>query len=226
MNLNEQFEFLNFWISKERGVFFTIGELTNLYNAHQFSLFEDLQPKYATSQRIKDALSPFRETYNFTTAVSGIIIVPQALNYVSLLDIQIYYLISNTTVYYPIDLINEDTRANRLNSQIDPVTVTSPVGEQVGQQSFRLYPVNPNGYNGTVTFLRKPRDVVFGYNVISGSVIVYNPSTSVQSEWGLNWTNVILVKILSSLGINLTNDQVMNYAELKTQANYNGINMV
>lgn len=224
MNISEAFNFLNFWISKERGVWYTIPELELLVNRAQLSLYEDLQPKYATSQRIKDALSPFKDYYNFTTAVSGIIIVPQASNYVSLLDIQIFYFISNTEVPYSIDLVNEDTRADRLKSQINPVTITSPIGEQVGQQSFRLYPTG--NYNGTVTFLRKPRDIVFGYNVISGSVIVYNPSTSFQFEWAENWQNAILVKALSSIGINLTNDNVQQYAELKTASNYNGMNML
>lgn len=224
MNISEAFNFLNFWISKERGVFYTIPELELLVNRAQLSLYEDLQPKYATSQRIKDALAPFREVYNFTTAVSGYIIVPQNLNYVSLLDIQIYYLISNTTVYYPVELINEDVRAYRLMSQVDPVTVTNPIGEQVGQQSFRLYPASQ--YNGNITFLRKPRDIVFGYNIISGSVIVYNPSTSTQFEWSENWQNAVLLKALSSIGINLTNDQVSGYAEMKTAANYNGMNMI
>lgn len=188
------------------------------------SVYQDLQPKYATSQHIKDALSPFREVYNFTTQVSGYVIVPANTNYVSLLDIQIYFQISNTTIYYPVALVNEDVRAMRLNSQVDPVTVTSPIGEQVGQQTFRLYPAS--AYNGNITFLRKPRDVVFGYSVISGRVIVYNPLTSVQSEWAENFQNMILLKCLSSIGINLTSQEVSQYAELKTASNYQSVNMI
>lgn len=188
------------------------------------SLFDDLSPKYATSQNIKDALSPFRDVYNFTTQVSGYVIVPTDRNYEKLLDIQIYFQVSNRTIYYPITLYNEDTRATRLNSQINPVTITSPIGEQTGKQTFRLYPVGQ--YNGNVTFLRKPVDVVFGYSVISGRVIVYNPNTSVQSEWSEIWQNSILLKCLSSIGINLTSQDVSQYAELKTAANYQGVNMI
>lgn len=224
MNIDEAFQFLNFWISKDRGAFYTIQELTALVDRGQISLFDDLQPKYATSQRIKDALAPFRSSYNFTTQVSGYVIVPSNLNYLNFLDLQIYFQISNRTVYYGVPLINEDTRAFRLNSQVDPVTITSPVGEQVGQQTFRLYPASQ--YNGTVTFLRRPIAPVFGYSVISGRVIVYNPSTSTQLEWSEDWIVPILLKALQSIGINLTDAAITQWSDAKTASNYNIVNML
>ena len=141
-----------------------------------------------------------------------------------ILDIEIYFPISNRTVYYGVSLANEDVRTSRLNSQIDPATVTSPVGEQIAKGTFKLSPTGV--YNGTVTFLRKPKDIVFGYTVISGRVIVYDPNTSVQFEWNDQWQNAVLVKALSSIGINLTDQQVSQYAELKTSSNYQSVNMV
>ena len=224
MNISECFDFLNFWISKERGVFYTIPELQLITDRGQMSLYSDLQPKYATSQRVKDALAPFRAVYNFTTLVSGYVIIPANLNYLSLLDIQIYYLISNRTTYYGVALVNEDTRAARLNSQVDPVTITSPIGEQTAPGNFRLYPAS--AYNGNVTFLRRPVAPVFGYSVISGRVIVYNSNTSVQLEWPEQWQNAVLLKALSSIGINLSDAQVSQYAELKTSQNYQSVNMI
>lgn len=224
MNISEAFDFLNFWINKNTGSWFTISELTEVVDRGQMSLYSDLQPKYATSQRAKDALSPFRDTYNFTTLVSGYVIVPTDKNYLNLLDVQIYYPISNRTVYYGVEMINEDSRAARLNSQIDPVTITSPIGEQTGVGTFRLYPTG--AYNGTVTFLRRPVKPVFGYTVISGRVIVYDPNTSTQLEWQEEWQNAVLIKGLSSIGINLTDEMIMNYSQLKTQSNYQSNNML
>lgn len=226
MNINEAFEYLNFWISKERGSFYTIPQLEQLVDRGQISLYEDLQPKYATSQRIKDALAPFKSTYNFTTQVSGYVIVPSNLNYLNLLAIQVYFNISNTRTYAAVQLVNEDEIANRLNSQIDPVTVTSPIGEQVGQQTFRLYPINSSGYNGNISFLRRPIAPVFGYSVISGRVIVYNPVTSTQLEWSEEWMNLLLLKALRSIGINLTDASITQWAEARNQENYNVVNML
>jgi hypothetical protein len=224
VNISEAFDFLNFWINKKTGAFYTIPELTSIVDRGQMSLYSDLQPKYATSQHIKDALAPFRATYDFTTSdtVSGYIVVPSNSNYLNLLDVQIYYQISNRTIYYGVPMVNEDERADRLNSQIDPVTVTSPIGEISAPRYIRLYPAS--GYNGTVTYFRRPAAPVFGYSVISGRVIVYNPNTSTQLEWSENWQNAVLIKALSSVGINLSDNEVASYAQLKTQENFQNQN--
>lgn len=223
MDLNDQINFLNFYIAKERGAYYTISELENLLDVAQMAVFEDLHRRYATSQNIKDALIPFKEVYNFTTLTSGYVIVPNS-DYLKFLDLQIYFQISNRTIYYPVKLINEDERADRLNSQLDPVTITSPIGEQTGVKTFRLYPTH--AYNGNVTFLRRPVRPVYGYSVISGRVIVYNPNTSTQLEWGQDWVGVILAKALLPLGINIKDADISGFAEAKSAANYQGINMI
>ena len=217
MNLNDIFNFLNFYINKFTGSWYTIEELEDLLDFGQMALYSDLKPKYATSQLIKDALSPFRETYNFTTQISGYVIVPDS-TYLDLLDIQIYFQVSNRTVYHPVDLVNEDTRAQRLNSQIDPVTITSPIGEQTAPRTFRLYPIGV--YNGNVTYLRRPIKPVFGYSVISGRIIVYDPNTSTQLEWRETEIPSIIIKALSSIGINIGSQEVMQWSEIKSQQNY------
>ena len=217
MNINESFEFLNFWINKKLGAFYTVQELTAVCNSGQLSYYSDIKSRYATSQEIKDTLSPFRGVYNFTTLVSGYIIVPDA-DYLDLLDIQIYFLVSDRRIYYPVKLINEDERAERLNSQIDPVTSTSPIGEQTAPKTFRLYPAA--AFNGNVTYLRKPVDVVFGYTIISGRVVVYNPSASTQFEWRATDIVPILLKGLESIGINLSSAEVSQFAAMKTADNF------
>jgi len=217
VNLNDIFNFLNFYINKFTRSWYTIEELEDLLDFGQMALYSDLKPKYATSQLIKDALSPFRETYNFTTQISGYVIVPDS-TYLDLLDIQIYFQVSNRTVYYPVDLVNEDTRAQRLNSQIDPVTITSPIGEQTAPRTFRLYPIGV--YNGNVTYLRRPIKPVFGYSVISGRIIVYDPNTSTQLEWRETEIPSIIIKALSSIGINIGSQEVMQWSEIKSQQNY------
>ena len=217
MNLNDIFNFLNFYINKFTGSWYTIEELEDLLDFGQMALYSDLKPKYATSQLIKDALSPFRETYNFTTQISGYVIVPDSA-YLDLLDIQIYFQVSNRTVYYPVDLVDEDTRAQRLNSQIDPATITSPIGEQTAPRTFRLYPTGV--YNGNVTYLRRPIKPVFGYSVISGRIIVYDPNTSTQLEFRETEIPSIIIKALSSIGINIGSQEVMQWSEIKSQQNY------
>ena len=219
MDLQDIFNELNFYIGKYTGSYFTIPELEQTLDTGQMAVYSDHKPKYADSQLSKQILSPFRTTYNFTTQVSGYVIVPDS-TYLDFLDLQIFFSISNREVYYQPTMLNEDTRADVLNSQENPVTITSPAMEQTAKQSFRLYPSNPNGYNGTVTYFRRPVKPVFGYSVISGRVIVYNPNTSTQLEWMDTDIQEIIIKSLQPLGINLRSEDISAWAAAKTAGNY------
>lgn len=224
MNIKQCVDFLNFWIRKERGAFYTIPECMELIDAGQLAYYMDCKPKYATSQLIKDILAPFKKKYNFTPSdtISGYIVIPSNSDYLDLLDVQIQYQVSNRIIYYPVKMYNEDERAERLNSQIDPVTVTSPIGEMDVPRYIRLYPTS--GYTGTVTYFKRPVKPVYAYTLISGRVIVYNPADSVQLEWRDTEHTPILLKALASIGINLSDQEVSQFAELKAQQNYQGYN--
>lgn len=224
MDLQEVFNILNFFINKYTGGWFTIDELTREIDAAQISYYTDIKPKYATSQLIKDTLSIFRATYNFTptNTISGYVVVPSNSNYLDLLDLQIQYQISNRTVYAPVKMINEDERARALNSQTDEVTITSPIGEQTAPRYFRLYPAA--GYTGTVTYFRRPVAPVFAYTIISGRVIVYNQAASIQLEWRATEITPIILKCLRSVGVNLSDGEISQFSQIATQDNFIGQN--
>ncbi len=221
MTLQDVFNELNFYINKYTGSWYTIPELEDIVDIGQMGVYSDLKPKYATSQLIKDALSPFRSVYNFTTQVSGYVIVPDT-TYLDFLELQIFFRVSNREVYYQPTALNEDTRADVLNSQENPVTVTSPAMEQAAPRTFRLYPTGV--YNGNVTYLRRPIKPVFGYTTLSGRIIVYNPSTSTQLEWRESEIGLIIQKALAVIGINLRAEDLTAWADAKTAQNYQNIN--
>lgn len=224
MDINEAFDFLNFWIGKEKGAYYTIPELENLCHFGQMAFYSDNKARYATSQLIKEILSPFKRRYNFTPAdtISGYIVIPSDSGYLDLLDIQITYQISNTTVYVAVPVTNEDERADKLRSQIDPVTITNPLAEMDIPRFIKMYPTA--GYTGTVTYFVSPTKPVFGYTLISGRAIVYDPATSTQLQWRNTEIVPVLLKALSSIGINLNANDVSQFAELKTASNYQGLN--
>jgi hypothetical protein len=224
LNLQEAYNFLNFFINKFTGAFFSPEELDDIVDRGSMALYTDYQPKYATSQRVKDAMAPFRRVWSFTPSdtVSGVIPVPSNLSYLNLLSITVSYTISDRTTYAPVTMVNEDEIANRLNSQIDPVTVTSPIGEQLSPGFFRLYPLS--GYTGNIVFLRRPVKPNFVYTTISERVIVYDDAASTQLEWAETEMDSVLLKALSTLGINLTDQEITQYAEVKNQQNSQGFN--
>jgi hypothetical protein len=224
VTLEEIFQFLNFFINKATGSWYTVSELELLVDRGQMAYYTDNKEKYATSQLVKEILSPFRETYTFNTSntVSGVVVVPSNSNYLDLLDIQITYAISDRTIYYSIPMVNEDSKSDRLNSQVDPVTVTSPVGEVLAPRFFKLYPTS--GYTGTVTYLRRPAKPVFAYTVISGRVIVFDEANSTNIEWRETDIIPILIKCLVSIGINLPDMSISQFAAAKSQDNFIGVN--
>lgn len=224
MNLNDVFNRLNFFINKYTGSWYTISELEDLCDSGQLALYSDYKQKYATSQLVKDALSPFRAKYDFLpiNTVSGYIVVPSNSNYLDLLAVQIEYTISNRTFYFPVEMVNEDELANRLNSQTNPVTVTSPIGEQTAPRYFRLYPLS--GYTGTVTYFRRPVKPVFVYTTISQRVIVYDAVNSIQLEWRDTEIIPLCIKALKSIGINLSAQEISQFAQVTSQENFGGVN--
>lgn len=225
MTIKECVDFINFWIRKDRGAFLSIEESIEAIDNGQLAYYSDIKPKYATSQLIKDTLAPFKKKYPFTPSetVSGYIVVPSNVNYLDLLDVEIQFQISNRTVYAPVKMINEDERSIRLNSQIDPPTVTSPVGEMDVPRYIKLYPTG-SGYTGTVTYFKRPVKPVYAYTIISGRVIQYDAANSTQLEWRDTEHIPILLKALSSIGINLGDAEVGQFAQLKSQENYQGVN--
>lgn len=224
MDLNAAFDFLQFWINKKTGAWYTIPELTLLVDRGQISYYNDIKPKYSTSQLVREILSPFRASYDFNTSntVSGYVVIPSNSNYLDMLDIQIEFDISTRVVYYGVPIVAEDERAERLNSLIDPVTITSPIAEITAPRYFRMYPAS--GYTGTVTYLRRPVAPVFAYTVVSGRVIVYDESASTQLEWRDTEVVHVLLKSLQSIGINLSSEEVSQFAQLKSQENFQGVN--
>lgn len=224
MTLAQFYDLLNFYINKYTGGYYTPEELDLATDRGQMALFTDYRSQYATSQRVQDALAPFLATYSFTpsTTTSGYIVIPSNSGYLALLDIQIQFQISNRTVYGGVPIVNKDERANRLNSQLDPVTVTSPIAEITAPGYFKIYP--QEGYTGEVTYFRRPVAPNFVYNTISGRVIVFNEASSTNLEWPEDCLNQVAIKTLSLIGINLSDAEISQFAQIKSQQNFQNVN--
>lgn len=221
MTIAQCVDFLNFWIRKERGAFYTIDELMLLMDRGQMAYYNDIVPKYATSQIIKDCLSPFRVKLQFTDndTTDGLLTIGG--NFLDLLDVTIHFDQNGRTVYYPVKMTNEDEIGDRLNSQIDPPTTEAPVGEVVGLGQIQFYPA-VDEYTGAARYLRRPNPPTCTYEVIGGRVI--NITGGTPLEWRDSDVDAILLKSLSSIGINLSDQEVSQFAEMKTQENYQGVN--
>jgi len=227
MNLQQAYQFLNFWIDKVTGSYYSPEELDLLVDRGQMALFDDLRAKYGTSDEITTALAPFKTKYLFGhgTSPGGVVSLPTsgADQFHTFLDIYVTVQDEEGNVSnYPVLFPNEDERTNRLRSQIDPVTITDPIGEWIGIGQIQLYPKIPQA--GVVTYFRRPVAPHFAYTVQGGRIIVYDPDNSVQLEWLEKDQNAVLLKALESIGINLGNEHIMTWSQRKTTENFQGVN--
>lgn len=219
MDLNEAYTLLNFYINKEQGGWYAPEELTRIVIRAQTSLYNTYYTKYSTSQRLDDALAPFKVDFQFTniTTPDGLITTPA--DYLDLLAI--YTVVTgsdNITRKRPVEIVNEEELVIRLNSQMVPVTVNDPIGIIKANWNVQLYPDQPQA--GIVMYLREPVAPYFAYSVVSGRVIVYDQANSVQLEWSDKDVETILLIALNGLGINLSEADILQWSEMKTQQNF------
>lgn len=221
MALDADYKFLQFWINKEQGAFFTFAELDMVVDRAQMSLYNDYYDKFGASQRLNDALSPFKREFQFTNASSptGLIILPD--EYQNLLSVHTVVQDARTGLprNRPVPILNEDEKVARDNSQIYPPSLWDPYAMIAQNWDIQLYPKVPMA--GTVFYLTRPPAPFYSYVVVSGRVPVYNPALSVQLAWAEKDVDSILIKALSYLGINISEQDVLAYAEQKSQQNLN-----
>lgn len=209
MNISEIHDFIDIITSKERSGFNTPAEKDSALDRASLSLFEFYKKVYSTSIEAKEALSPFRRTYNYTTNGTGEISISTGFEFAHLLAMDVMVNDPNTLSGFDanrrhdVTFPAEDELARRRNSQTNPPTRTAPIADIVNIAWYNLYPQVVHA--GTIYYLKMPTKPVYGYTQ-SGDNITYNPATSVQLEWTEPWLNILIFLALRFLGINLNNE--------------------
>jgi hypothetical protein len=219
MTLDKAYSLLNFLVNKYLDTYFSPEELDLIVDRAQMSVFNSYYLEFSTSQRLNDALGPFKRSVTFTNADTpgGLYTVPAS--YMHLLSLHTIVMISGVVPVQnrAVPVLNEDEKVFRDNSQIIPVSALDPYAVIVQNRNIQLYPAAPQA--GVLYYLSRPAAPVFGYSIISGRVIAYNPLTSTQLEWADNDVLAILIKAVNMLGINLGEQDLMQWSENKDQLN-------
>lgn len=211
MDLQKAYNQLLFWINKYEGAWFPPQVLDEKVDFGQLSYYKNCFIKYGTGQRLDDALAPFKKTVPFTTSSSGLLTSPD--DYMDLIDI--IPMPDGNRVTCPV--LNEDEITGRANSQLIPNTITRPFAEEVTDWNYQLYPRVQQ--SGLLSYFSRPVAPKFVYTVVSGRVIVYNKSSSTQLAWGDDEITPLLLHTLNTLGINLSDQEIVQFSEMKVQQN-------
>ena len=225
MDIKTIHDIILFYLNKEQNGFVTHEEIDDVLDRAQMVLFNQYHtnPKipgqsqaavYGESQRIDDALSIFKVAYalNAGNTPGGLITMPAGYMHL----INVYTTVYNSTigrnVYSGVQMLSEEEVVERLESQVIPVSADDPIGLMLSLNRIQLYPAAPA--TGGVNYFTRPIKPVFAYTQ-TGRVVTYNQLGSTQMLWKDMDINNIVSIALSYFGLNMSSQEVMQFAELK-----------
>lgn len=203
-NISNIYNFYQYVLRKERGIFCTPQQFGANMDAGQMDAFEDYFKQYGIDQTIHDALRPFRTEYQWFSASDGT--VPYPTDYLHAVGTP--YVVNGSTLI-ELTFVNEDEFVSAYNSQLRPISYEHPIARDTAD-GFRIFPNQI--YGGFLTYLRRPNTPVYGY-VQVGRAITYNSGSSVQLQWSDAYINNIIARALVYSGVNMDEKGIEEFAE-------------
>lgn len=204
-SINDLYNFYQYVVRKERGVFVTIPQFNANMDGGQMDAFMEYFKGYGENQEVHDALRVFKVYQPFTSSAAGFVTYPS--NYFHLLGSP--FTVTGSTVN-TLKFVNEDELSFALTSQLRAVTTAYPIGVDTST-GFSIYPQSTQ--SGAYFYLRRPATPVLAYTQ-SGRTITYDSANSVQLEWGETYWNNILAKALRYSGVNMDEKGISDFAEM------------
>ena len=223
MTIDEVYKFIDFIVKKSNaGGYITPSEFNLLINRAQIQYFNKLYgnqndyrydrpiPKisYAVTEKISNSLSPFlSDKTTVTIDANGQCTTPTDM-------IQMVAVTKDVSgKEYEITRVEQDRVANNLTSYYDAPDAEFPIYSQL-RTKLQFYPKTLA--TAMIIYLRKPTNMVWAYTTVSGRP-VYDSGTSVQPLWSDVDMNEIMYLALSYIGVNLKDQEVSQFANMKTQ---------
>jgi hypothetical protein len=166
---------------------------------------------YSQTQKLHDALSPFKVKLPFTLATSGNGTVTMPADYAHLLAADAITFANDSGRHRTsLRVINEDELSSALASQVRPVR-QYPVA--VGNAStIQLYPEVAQA--GELTYLRLPKDPVYAYTT-NVRQPVYNPTGSQDIEFSDVYMPNIIARIVAYAAQFFDDQTTIQFAEMQ-----------
>lgn len=208
MRIDTAYDLTVYILRKERNGFVSIEDWNLVVPRAQIDVYNDFYDSIPKGQKTHDALAPFKSVLTFTTATSPAGVVTMPDDYVHLITGNV----TVSSVDYPIIFPEEDEMAYAKNPNgLRAPSATFPIGEETSLGVFQLTPATPQA--GKMWYYRQPAIPVYNFT-LNGREIVYD-NTSVDFEFADIYQNKIIAKALESFGVNLSDQEVFQYAMLK-----------
>ena len=161
--------------------------------------------EFGQNERIRDSIAPL--IYNAILPINSTTgIAPRPSDY--------EYVDEMWGVYgtYNIKFIQQDRKDGYIHSAIDPV-VTNPV-YLLRHEGFEFFPQRPYGENqAAMSYVRTPPSIVWGYDLDSNGIPVYNPAKSQDPVWSDTDMMEVIVRGMQAVGVNLQLGTLIQYSQ-------------
>lgn len=209
MTVEELHNRVLFMLQKDQGGFFNPGEIDEAFNKVQLEYLRELlqarpnqigQPKgLGADAQTNRALQPFATSTSLVTGVTGI-----------------YTFLEDVAHFRNLESRDEEVSAaelpDRLNSAIIAPTEARPIFVQQNK-GLKFYPAAQ--YTKQFHYIRFPLNVFFNYS-IAGRQVVFNPTGSVNPQWGDIEMEVLVRKTAEYISSNNQDYEVRNFEVQKT----------
>lgn len=196
--INDVYQLLCDWLSKNNGVYISPQEFTRYANLANYQMFDDFcgiktTPRitYGKNRLVDERLNPFRRRVqvNFTT---GTVLKPTNLKHIT----AVYTTDAIPTSVKPVD---EDRYANLFK---DPLASPNDDDKYYIETETTLRLLGASSLAVWIDYLERPTPVVYGFTTVSGRP-VYNAGTSVNFQWDVSETNELTNRILLQAGLSM-----------------------
>lgn len=161
----------------------------------------------------QDDIKPFKVYLPNRTVTAGIMSYPTNYAHVQTVVYNYSKTINNVATILPrqVELLREAEFASRNGNYTKRPTTMNPVGI-IRNDGIHIKPATIASCD--LHYLRWPVDPVFNYTIGDG-FITYDASSSVEVEWPVSEHLTLVKMILSLVGINLREAELVQYAEQK-----------
>lgn len=214
MRIDHVYDRIVYILRKERNGFVSIDDFNLIATLANIDVFNDYYSSIPKGQKTHDALSPFKAKYNFTPVLSPAGVVTLPAEYAHL--ISGYTTVSGSQ--RPIIFPEEDELPYALTSALRPVSINYPLGDETELGVIQLYP--EQGQTGRIWYYEQPNGDDGDENptyafTLNGRTITYDAANSVQFKFSETYITKIIAKCLTYFGVNLSDQQVLQYGLLK-----------
>lgn len=209
MNINEVRQWVDFVANKTQSGVIKTSQFNLAAQNSQLEFFNKQFRIFQTTKEVTDALRVWLTPVPLSPSpTTGMCNYPD--DYMRFNAVYRQYFEDNEAKLYEVTEVNNDEIGNMMMSQIIQPTLKYPRVSRYDTY-MQFYPKKIGAIQ--LNYFRRPANPVWGFTVVSGRQ-VYDPTTSVDLEVLPEFDNEICMMILSYIGINLREDQLIQFAEM------------